>query len=152
MTDVPTIVPAWLLLSLLTVPVAAGLSAQAQGSELAPATPQHSQPVEELSACGGYAPLVTSCEAEHVVHDDFGHTCTAGPRYTGTVESRVFFTYDLQSVVTCHYEDGALLDRETDSVGFVIVPWTVSFTCTSFDLGTSSEGGSGAFSCLLVHD
>lgn len=141
-----------LVATLLTVPLATALPVDRQDPVLDPTVPLHDQDVQELSACGGFAPLTTECQLEHTVHDDYTHTCAGGPTYTGTVVSHAFFTHDIETWVTCHYENGELIDRSATGAPFYITPSSVTHTCTSYDYKTSDEGGSGSWSCLFLHD
>lgn len=141
----------------LTLPAASAAPAAEAGADLGPVDvllapgTQHGEETPELSACSGYAPLITECKNEHTVHNDYGHTCTGGPDYTGTIVSNAYFSPDIQSTVTCHYVDGELQERTVDNPGFFISESRFTHTCTSYDLRTTTEGGSGVWSCLFAH-
>lgn len=143
------------LAAMLTAPVTLTASSALAGPIVdGPPAQPHDADGPSVSQCVGLAPTQTGCGLEQ--HGDQGgqyHECMAGPGYTGTVVSNIFWPYsDHVWRIECHYEDGELVgqDEERDPPMFSSVGF--SYHCSSFDLHTTESGGSGVWGCILYHD
>jgi hypothetical protein len=117
--------------------------------------------VPGVDACGGLAPLVTSCTTGQ--HDwgsapwggFLGQQAIAGPDYTGTIESALVYAGGAD-VLRCDVVAGTTLGCAETGDEPPIGVWPlglIPFThvCHSDDLGTTTEGGSGVWACEVTH-
>lgn len=143
------------LAAMLTAPIALTASSAPAGA-IVDGPPARAQDADgpSVSQCVGFAPVQTGCGLEH--HGDQGgqsHECLAGPGYTGTVVSNIFWPYsEYVWRIECHYEDGELVDQEEEKHLPMFSGIGFSYHCSSYDLHTTESGGSGVWGCILYHD
>jgi hypothetical protein len=118
-----------------------------------------------VAKCGGTAPAISECDTGlHLSLElqSTGFFPEEFPGYTGTVESKeVWITPVTDALVPegelvwrCDVQDGAFSDCHSQSV----LPGPLAFppagtiyrhTCASYDLGTTTPGGSGPWQCFV---
>lgn len=134
---------------------------------------------DDLANCGGTAPATTSCgTGQHLragggfFGPGTGEGCpsacnTALPGYTGTLKMSIIYAIHNSGpnqvrVNTCSFNAGVVLScvvtgaapprlpSALESAG-IRFPTVYDHTCESFNLGTTTPGGSGAWMCFSWH-
>lgn len=102
--------------------------------------------------CGGVAPAVTDCSTgTHPADPPVGHGAFGPPGYVGTLVTRIDFSPAGFHELTCDFSGSAAPDCTDSFEDPGPSPASYTHTCHSYDLGTTTPGGVGAWICATSH-